>query len=742
MHPPDAAIALFRFGPFELNAKTGELRRNGVRVRLPDQSCSVLLALLRCPGEMVSREDLQQQLWKSGTFVDFEHGLNLAVARLRQALGDTAEHPRYIETLPRKGYRFLVELAAVEERKLTSIEIAPLQTAAIETAPIGLQPIPAPPRGARRRHYGGTLAAILLALAISGSIYFRQRFGSSNANLRLRQVTADIGIATMPALSPDGKLVAYASDRGTGGNLDIWVQTVAEGGRPIRLTHDSGNDTDPSFSPDGGKIVFVSQRQGGGIYVIPALGGDERLLVRGGAHPRFSPDGTQIAYSTTPSEFMDLEGPGLYTSNVSVVPASGGPSRVVAPELGWANFRSWSADGKLLLIAVMRAVNSVETLEYWVAGANGGRAVPTNILRELSKRNLPTRSISLDWSQQGLLVGAGTEIWRFELDPRDWNVRTARRLFTAPSQISRTRGTPSKLVFSSATTATHLWRLPIDLNSGRVTGPLSPVPNAGGSQIYPSLSHDGNVLVYQQSSPSGDEVLLRDNAKGTEAVLIGQLVRPKLSPDGSRVAFSNSKGLYLLDSGGGQPKALMQTTERLVAYGWSPDGERVVFWHGSPVQFSTIEWRTGKRKVLISHPKYSVLNAVFSPDENWLSFDVPGPTGRRVMIAPVRDGTAAAESEWITVAAASNWNQRGWWSEDGRLLFYLSDRDRSTCIWAQHLAIDTKRPVGDAFPVSHFHDMRRLLPGAGPYGPAVSRNELLVGLQERTENIWLAEESP
>ena len=742
MHPPDAAIELFRFGPFELNAKTGELRRNGVRVRLPDQSCTVLLALLRRPGEMVSREDLQQQLWKSGTFVDFEHGLNLAVARLRQALGDTAEHPRYIETLPRKGYRFLIELAAVEERKLTSIEIAPLQTAAIETAPVGLQPIPAPSSGARRWRYGGTLAAILLAVAVSGSIYFRQRFGSSSANLRLRQVTADIGIATMPALSPDGKLVAYASDRGSGGNLDIWVQTLAEGGRAIRLTHDSANDTDPSFSPDSGKIVFVSQRQGGGIYVIPALGGDERLLVRGGSHPRFSPDGTQIAYSTTPSEFMALEGPGLYASNVSVVPASGGLPRVVAPGLGWANFRSWSADGKLLLISVMRAPNSVETLEYWVARANGGRPLPTGILRELSKRNLPTRNISLDWSQQGLLVGAGTEIWRFELDPRDWNVRTARRLFTAPAQISRTRGTPSKLVFSSATTATHLWRLPIDLNSGRVTGPLSPVPNAGGSQIYPSLSHDGKVLVYQQNSPSGDEVLLRDNAKGTEAVLIAQLVRAKLSPDGSRVAFSNSKGLYLLDSGGGQPKALIETAERLVAYGWSPDGKRVIFWHGSPVQFSTVEWRTGKRKVLISHPKYSVLNAVLSPDENWVSFDVPGPTGRSVMIAPVRDGTAVAESEWITVAAASSWNQRGWWSEDGRLLFYLSDRDRNTCIWAQRLATHTKRPVGDAFSISHFHDMRRLLPGAGPYGPAVSRNELLVGLLERTENIWLAEESP
>ena len=111
-------------------------------------------------------------------------------------------------------------------------------------------------------------------------------------------MTADSGLTTTPGLSPDGKLVAYASDRASNGtNLDLWVQPLTEGSQPIRLTQNPADDLNPSFSPDGGQISFFSMREGGGIYLIPTFGGQERLLVRGGRYPRFSPDGRWIAYS-------------------------------------------------------------------------------------------------------------------------------------------------------------------------------------------------------------------------------------------------------------------------------------------------------------------------------------------------------------------------------------------------------------------------------------------------------------
>src|SRR5215467_3250065 len=97
-----------RFGPFEANLATGELRKHGLRLRLHGQPFQVLVKLLARSGELVTREEMQKALWPSGTFVDFENGLNSAVNRLREALGDSAEQPEYIETIPRYGYRFLV----------------------------------------------------------------------------------------------------------------------------------------------------------------------------------------------------------------------------------------------------------------------------------------------------------------------------------------------------------------------------------------------------------------------------------------------------------------------------------------------------------------------------------------------------------------------------------------------------------------------------------------------------------
>src|SRR6478672_8651546 len=96
-----------QFGAFELRVEAGELLKHGVRIRLQEQPLTLLACLLENPGAVVPREELSRRIWAEGTFVDYEHGLNAAVTRLRQALGDTAEAPRYVETIPRKGYRFI-----------------------------------------------------------------------------------------------------------------------------------------------------------------------------------------------------------------------------------------------------------------------------------------------------------------------------------------------------------------------------------------------------------------------------------------------------------------------------------------------------------------------------------------------------------------------------------------------------------------------------------------------------------
>src|SRR5258706_9756197 len=108
--PTEEAVTDFRFGRFELDSRTRELRKDGVRLRLQEQPFAVLALMLEHPGELLTRDELRDQLWPEGTFVDFEHGLNAAIKRLRAVLGDNAERPRFVETLHRRGYRFVARV--------------------------------------------------------------------------------------------------------------------------------------------------------------------------------------------------------------------------------------------------------------------------------------------------------------------------------------------------------------------------------------------------------------------------------------------------------------------------------------------------------------------------------------------------------------------------------------------------------------------------------------------------------
>jgi cholera toxin transcriptional activator len=133
----------YRFGAFELDAATGELRRNGLRVKLHTQPFELLLLLLQQPGEMLTREEISSKLWPDGTFVDYEHGVNSAINRLREALGDKASNPRFVQTIARRGYRFVapVERIAPTETLAKSSELLPVVTLVSEKSPSDEEPI-------------------------------------------------------------------------------------------------------------------------------------------------------------------------------------------------------------------------------------------------------------------------------------------------------------------------------------------------------------------------------------------------------------------------------------------------------------------------------------------------------------------------------------------------------------------------------------------------------------------------
>src|SRR5258705_10152735 len=146
--PPSSESGLLRFGVFEVDIAAGELRKSGARLRLQEQPFQVLAVLLDHAGKVVTREDLRQKVWPADTFVDFDHSLNTAVNKIREALGDSATSPRFVETLARRGYRFIAPVNRVETLTSKFPNVAPVDPAA--PSGIALLPdlhVPAPHRG-------------------------------------------------------------------------------------------------------------------------------------------------------------------------------------------------------------------------------------------------------------------------------------------------------------------------------------------------------------------------------------------------------------------------------------------------------------------------------------------------------------------------------------------------------------------------------------------------------------------
>ena len=269
---------LVRFGTFEVDLPAGELRKSGVKLKLTGQPFQVLAILLERPGEVVTREELQKRLWPD-TFVDVDHNLNTAINKIREVLGDSAESPRFVETLPRRGYRFI---APVENARLGRTG------GSGDAAGIANAWAAAP----------SILFVVLVLLGAAGLfIYKRLQAPASSGQRALTRLTFDDGLQIGATWSPDGRFIAYSSNRG--GKFDIWVQQVS-GGDPVQITKGPGHNWQPDWSPDGKYIAYRSEDGEGGLFVIPALGGEglERKIASFGYYPRWSPDSSQILFQT------------------------------------------------------------------------------------------------------------------------------------------------------------------------------------------------------------------------------------------------------------------------------------------------------------------------------------------------------------------------------------------------------------------------------------------------------------
>jgi DNA-binding winged helix-turn-helix (wHTH) protein/Tol biopolymer transport system component len=264
---------VIRFGLFELDLKAGQLSRNGTKLRLPQQPLQLLAVLLERPGEIVTRDELRQRLWSSDVFVDFDHGLNKSIQKLRDALGDSATSPRYIETIPRVGYRFIAPVRN---------GVPPLEP---EVAMKIDRPAPAPAAlavaGKQRARWWIPVTGVFTVCVIF-AMYLS--FPHRPAVVKYTQLTDFTDSASTPALSPDGHILAFIRGGSQFMSADQIYAKMLPDGEARRLTDDPRLKYNLAFSPDGSQIAYtVMETPVFGTYTVSVLGGDSHLLMHNAA---------------------------------------------------------------------------------------------------------------------------------------------------------------------------------------------------------------------------------------------------------------------------------------------------------------------------------------------------------------------------------------------------------------------------------------------------------------------------
>ncbi|HEY3835486.1 MAG TPA: protein kinase [Bryobacteraceae bacterium] len=614
-------------------------------------------------------------------------------------------------------------------------------------------PAPTPPQPSRAWFIPAVIACGLAAGALATYAWMRTQSPVHTAPEPVyRMVTADNGLNDYPALSRDGKFIAFASDRAGNDNLDIWLKQI--GGRElIQLTKDPADETDPSFSPDGTHVAFRSERDGGGIYVVQTLGGDPVLLIQGGRNPRYSPDGKWIAYWTGRYEESYVPG----SSKVFVIDSNGGQPRQIHPEVTVAQFPVWSPHGDALMVYGASSVSGA-ALAYWVLPVGAGEAHETTIvsvLHSLSRtQGFRPEGPPLDWIDSNgswltsaYETGDSTNLWDSRLDSQYRVAGPPRRSTSGPGRqehASRALTDSSdRLGFSDLTRNYDIW----SATAAPSAAPPVRITDSIAADWVPSVTSDGQQLLYIARRSGSWALVLRDLASNRERVLLTSAFMPvsaAISGDGTRVVYSDDDyNINAMSTKGGEIQNF--PGQRGTIRSLSSDGRYAAF---EPVKDEDVLlFDTAARTVITlarrPAPDFILSGTHLSADGKWVAFHSIDHASRRtrIWVAPVDLNSPAPQSSWIPVTGDDTFAQDPCWSPSGDVLYFSSERDGFRCFWGRHFDSKSKKPAGDPFPVRHFHTARETLRGTVTTsyrnGLSAAAGRLFYSIAESKGNIWL-----
>jgi Tol biopolymer transport system component/DNA-binding winged helix-turn-helix (wHTH) protein len=732
----------------------GELRKNGVKLKLTGQPFQVLAVLLERPGEVVTREELQKRLWPD-TFVDVDHNLNTAINKIREVLGDSAESPRFVETLPRRGYRFVAPLdSADNSAKLPAI--ATTNTAVL-----------------RRRMRGAwLLLGALGLLACASFLAYKQLHVSPSPGQRtLTRLTFDDGLQIGATWSPDTRFIAYSSDRG--GKFDIWVQAVS-GGDPVQVTKGPGQNWQPDWSPDGKYIAYRSENGEGGLYIVPAFGGVslERKIAAFGYYPRWSPDSSQILFQTNFT--------GLDTSDRFYVVGVDGsaPREVIADFISHeppqhehpARSAAWHPDGKRISLW---AYGSGPSPELWTISLATGVAVKSEIapvvVKQLSEASAGPRSLEMDnlkfwWAPSGNAIyfertfRGATNIWRMSMDPLTLRGVSVERITTGPGVDTELRlsSNGQKLAFTGEVRKIRSWMFPFDASTGRVSGSGQAVTSTGTEAWLPSLSRDGRRLAFGGSRAGNFDLWEKLLPDGPEAPVVADESHGRFfgswSPDGTKLAYwrpsaSIDEGQIVEWSSKDRSEEPLTTPDRSgwVAYDWSPDGKWILAEREYTAEGRSEVWQIpadagphaeATAQKIIFNPGYFVFQSHFSPDGRWIVFEGvrEKPSGMESALYVMR----STVGPWIQITDGKNWDDKPVWSPDGKSIYFVSGRGGFFNVWGVRFDPEKGKTQGAPFAVTDFDRPSLMVPRNIPnVGLSLSQDRLVLTVAQVSGSIWV-----